>query len=130
MSSTKKNTSGLKKRLYPQFFNSSNKKVNAENLRQASHKLAKIKTDAEELAAKLNGMVLRYAAKTASSGRIFGSVTTLQIAQMLKDTGIDIDRRKIAVQSDIKELGTYEVTADLHREVKAKFNIEVVAEEA
>ena len=108
----------------------SSKKVNEENLRQASHKMAKVKSDAEDLAKKLDGMNLRFSAKTASSGRIFGSVTTLQIAQMLKDNGIEIDRRKIAVQGDIKELGTYEVTADLHREVKAKFNIEVVAEEA
>ena len=108
----------------------SNKKVNTENLRQASHKLSKIKANAEELATQLSGMNLKFAAKTASSGRIFGSVTTLQIAQALKDRGIDIDRRKISVQSDIKELGSYEVTADLHRDVKAKFNIEVVAEEA
>lgn len=108
----------------------SNRKINSENLRQAAHKIGKIKADAEALAQRLNELNLRFEAKTGISGRIFGSITTLQIAHALKDKGFDIDRRKISVHGDIKELGNYEVNVDLHRDIKAKFNIEVVAEAA
>jgi large subunit ribosomal protein L9 len=108
----------------------SNRKINAENLRQAGHKIEKIKANAQDIADKLSNLNLQIPAKTGSNGRIFGSITTLQITQALTEKGFDIDRRKISVPNSIKEVGNYEVTIDLHRDIKAKFNIEVVAEEA
>lgn len=110
--------------------NESNKKVMAENQRQAAHKMAKIKQDAESLAGRLEGQTLEIRAKTGASGKIFGSITTLQIAQNLKDKGFDIDRRKISLAGEIKETGQYTATVDLHREVKATVNLTIVPEDA
>ena len=107
----------------------SNKKVNAENLRQAAHKIAQIKETAGRLSEELATITLTIPAKTGTSGRIFGSITTLQIAQALKEKGYDIDRRRISLDGDVKSIGSYEVHVDLHRDVKAKFNMEIIAEE-
>ena|SRR5688572_3289820 len=107
----------------------SNKKVVAENQRQAAHKLAQVKSDAEKLAAQLNELSLKISAKSGTSGKIFGSITTLQIAQALKEKGYEIDRRKISLPEEIKNIGSYQANIDLHKEVKAKINLEVAAEE-
>ena len=110
--------------------NAVNIKMTAENLRQAKHKIAKFKADAETLANNLGALNLEIKAKAGTSGKIFGSITTLQIAQALKERGYDIDRRKISLTEEIKNIGTYTAAIDLHREVKAKVNLNIVAEEA
>lgn len=102
-------------------------KMAEENVRQAAHKQEKIKTDAQGIADKLEGMKLTIATKAGSNGKIFGSVTTIQIAAALADKGFDIDRRKITT-SDIKMLGDFKATLDLHKEVSAEIDIEVVQE--
>ncbi len=104
------------------------KKMLAEDLKQRAHKLEKIKKDAEELAAKLNGLALTIATKVSSTGTIFGSVSNIQIAEALSKKGFDIDRKIITVKGNVKEVGTYTAVIKLHKEVAAEITFEVVAE--
>jgi len=105
------------------------KKVLAENIKQRAHKEAKVKADAEVIAKKLEGVKLTIGAKTSSTGKIFGSVNTIQIAEALTQKGFDIDRKIISIQDDqVKEVGTYQAEIKLHREVKVKIDFEVIAE--
>ncbi|MCC8132415.1 MAG: 50S ribosomal protein L9 [Tannerellaceae bacterium] len=104
------------------------KKVLAENLRQHAHKLAKIKEDAQALAAKLEGVSLTIGAKTSSTGTIFGSVTNIQVAEALTKAGFDIDRKVIYLKEAVKEVGSYKATLKLHKEVSVEIPFEVVSE--
>lgn len=104
------------------------KKMLAEDLRQRAHKLAKIKADAEELGAKLNGLSISVGTKASANGKIFGSVTNIQVAEALEKAGFSVDRRVIAIKDAIKELGSYKAILKLHKEVSAEISIEVVAE--
>jgi large subunit ribosomal protein L9 len=108
--------------------NESNKRLIAENVRQAAHKAAKVKQDAEAVAAKIGELVIEIGAKAGESGKIFGAVTALQIADVLKAKGFDIDRKKVHMKETPKQLGTYAVTLDLHKEVKHEIQVKVVAE--
>jgi len=103
-------------------------KVLAENQRQRAHKLAKIKADAEALAASLKDVTLTIGAKTSSTGTIFGSVNSIQIAEALEKLGHNIDRKVIAIKESIKEVGNYTATLRLHKEVSVEIPFEVVAE--
>lgn len=105
------------------------KKMHAENLRQRAHKEEKIKAEAQDLAAKMTDLRLVLGAKTSSSGKIFGSVNTIQIAEALKEKGFEIDRKSILLPDDqIKEIGKYIATIKLHREVKIEVEFEIIAE--
>jgi large subunit ribosomal protein L9 len=105
------------------------KKMHAENLKQRAHKEEKIKVTAQEMASKLADVNLVVGAKTSSSGKIFGSVNTIQIAEALKEKGFDIDRKNITLPEDqIKEVGKYKAVIKLHREVKVEVGFEIVAE--
>ena len=104
----------------------SNRKMIQENIRQAAHKADKIKKDAEEIAGKLEGVTLQIPAKAGESGKIFGSVTTLQISDALKEKGFDIERKRINISSDIKTLGDYTAEIILHKEVHPEIAIQVV----
>lgn len=105
------------------------KKMHAENLKQRAHKEEKIKADAMETASKLGGVTLSIGAKTSSSGKIFGSVNTIQISEALKEKGFDIDRKSITLPEDqIKEVGKYKAVIKLHREVKVEVEFEIKAE--
>jgi large subunit ribosomal protein L9 len=107
-----------------------NKKILAENLKKKAHKEAKVKMSAEELAKQLKDITVRIGAKAAETGRIFGSVNAIQIAQALKDQfNFDVDRKKIHVdQEHIKELGQYKAKIHLHKEIQVEINFEVFAE--
>ncbi|MGB4205380.1 MAG: 50S ribosomal protein L9 [Bacteroidales bacterium] len=107
-----------------------NKKINAENLKQKSFKEIKIRSEAEAFAAKLRDITLTIGAKAASTGKIFGSVNAIQIAEALREQfNFDVDRKRIKLDGDsIKELGNYEAEVILHKEVKATIKFEVVAE--
>ena len=108
---------------------SSAKKMHTENLRQRAHKEEKIKLAAQVIAEKLSGIKLVVGAKTSTSGKIFGSVNTIQIAESLKEKGFDIDRRNITLPEDqIKEIGNYKAVIKLHREVKVEIDFEIVGE--
>ena len=106
------------------------RKVLAENLKQRAHKLAKIKADAEELAAKLAPVALTIATKVSATGTIFGAVGNIQIAEALAKLGFEIDRKTIVVKETVKEVGSYTATVKLHKEVSVEIPFEVVAEEA
>nr|WP_325289489.1 50S ribosomal protein L9 [uncultured Bacteroides sp.] len=106
------------------------KKMLAEELKQRAHKLEKIKKDAEELAAKLEGVSLTIATKISSTGTIFGSVSNIQIADELAKLGHNIDRKIIVVKDAVKEVGHYKAVVKLHKEVSVEIPFEVVAEEA
>ncbi len=103
-------------------------KVLAENQRQRAHKLAKIKADAEALAAQLKDVKLTIGAKTSATGTIFGSVNSIQIAEALEKAGYTIDRKIIEIKEPVKEVGNYTATIKLHKEVSVDVPIEVVAE--
>lgn len=103
-------------------------KVLAENQRQRAHKLAKIKADAEALAASLADVKLTIGAKTSSTGTIFGSVNAIQIAEALEKAGFNIDRKFISIKQSVKEVGNYVAVLKLHKEVSVEVPFEVVAE--
>ena len=117
--------------LIPQGFakaaTASAKKVLAENLRQRAHKDAKILADAQALAATLENLNLTFTVK-AEEGRIFGSITSADVAEALAAKGVEVDKKNITVEG-IKTVGEYKVAVKLHREVKAEVAISVVAEE-
>ena len=104
------------------------KKVLAENLRQRAHKLEKIKSNAQELAAKLEGVSLTIGAKTSSTGTIFGSVTNIQIAEELAKKGFEVERKQIVIKDSVKEVGNYKATLKLHKEVSVEIPFEVISE--
>lgn len=104
------------------------KKVIAENLKQAQFKQEKIKKDAEAVAAKLEGVKLTIGAKAGESGKIFGSVNTIQVADALKKQGFEVDRRRITFETEPKFVGEYTANLNLHKEVKVQVPFEVVAE--
>ena len=103
-------------------------KVLAENAKQRAHKLAKIKADAEELAAKLAEVKLTIGAKTSATGTIFGSVNAIQISEALEKLGLTVDRKLIEIKDSVKEVGNYVATVKLHKEVSVEVPFEVVAE--
>ncbi|HZK03171.1 MAG TPA: 50S ribosomal protein L9 [Bacteroidaceae bacterium] len=104
------------------------KKVLAEDLRQRAHKLEKIKQEAEQIAAKFEGISLEIPVKTSKSGSVFGGVSSTRIAEELLKKGIEIDRKKIEVASSIKTVGSYIAVITLHKEVSVEVPYEVVAE--
>lgn len=105
------------------------KKILAENIKQRAHKEAKLKEIATEIAKKLENKKITIGAKTSSSGKIFGSVNTIQIAEAINKKGFELDRKQIILAEDsIKEVGTYTAKVKLHKEVIVEFEFEVVAE--
>ena len=104
------------------------RKVLAENIKQAQFKQEKIKKDADAVAAKLEGVTLSIGAKAGESGKIFGAVNTIQVADALKKLGFDVDRRRITFETDVKFVGDYIANLNLHKEVKVKVPFTVVAE--
>ena len=103
-------------------------KVLAENQRQRAHKLAKIKADAEALAASLEGVTFTIATKVSATGTIFGAVNAIQVSEALEKLGHNIDRKLIVIKDTIKEVGNYTATINLHKEVSVEIPFEVVAE--
>lgn len=118
--------------LIPQGFaiiaNVSNRKQIEENIRQASHKAEKLKKDAEDLAKKIGDLTIELSTKAGESGKIFGAITPNQVAEALKDRGYEVDRRKVSFNQDIKEVGEYTASLDLHRDIQHEITVKVVAE--
>ena len=104
-----------------------NLKMLEENNRQGAKKREKLKADALALSEQLKDFAITIGMKAGANGKIFGSVTPLQVSQVLKTKGYDIDRRKIEI-GDVKVLGTYEATLNLHRDVAINISVEVVGE--
>ncbi len=104
------------------------KKMLAEDLKQRAHKLERIKNEALELADKLKDIVLKVGAKTSTTGKIFGAVGPIQIADAFEKAGYMVDRKVIVIKDPIKEIGSYKATLKLHKEVTIEVAFEVVAE--
>ncbi|MCH2225155.1 MAG: 50S ribosomal protein L9 [Crocinitomicaceae bacterium] len=105
------------------------KKAHTEVMKQKSHKDSKILAEAQELGTKIEGTSVKIITKAGDKGKIFGSVNTIQLSEVLKAEGIEIDRKSLKIKDEpIREVGSYEATANLHKEVKASFTFEVVGE--
>lgn len=107
------------------------KKMHAENLRQRAHKEAKIREEAAAIAAKVEGLQVTIATKVSTTGKIFGSVNNIQVAEALAAKGFEIDRRNITIigEDSVKEVGIYDVVVKFHKDIKANIKIEIVGEE-
>ncbi|MEW6419284.1 MAG: 50S ribosomal protein L9 [Nitrospirota bacterium] len=109
--------------------------ANIKNIRSLEHekriiqeKAKKIKNSAQDLAHKISTITLMIKAKAGEEGKLFGSVTTMDIAELLKNEGIEIDKKKISLDEPIKRLGSYSVNIKLHHEISTQVNIQVVQE--
>ncbi|MBI3141698.1 MAG: 50S ribosomal protein L9 [Bacteroidetes bacterium] len=108
--------------------NASNRKMLAEMTKQQTNKIAKIRQDAENLANRIEGLQMTLKAKVGTGTKIFGSVTTLQVAHMLKDAGIEVDRRLISFLAPIKEVGQHKVMVECYKGIVANATLNVVAD--
>lgn len=102
----------------------------AEVVKQRAHKEEKLRKEADAKAEQLSNLSLKVGAKVGEKGKIFGSVTPIQLADALKKAGFTIDRRDINLhnQDNIKSVGKYTATVDIYRDIKATVNFEVIAE--
>ena len=103
-----------------------NVKMNAEDLRQKAFKEQKTRKEADLVAKSLDGILVKIGAKAAVTGKIYGSVNAIQIADALRDQfKIDIDRKKIHVDGEsIKETGNYTASVRLHKDILVTINFE------
>jgi ribosomal protein L9 len=104
------------------------KKMLAEDLKQRAHKLERLKNDAIELAEKLKDITLNVGAKTSTTGKIFGAVGPIQLADAFEKAGFTVDRKVIVLKDAVKEVGSYKATLKLHKEVTVEVAFEVIAE--
>jgi large subunit ribosomal protein L9 len=104
------------------------KKMLAEDLKQRAHKLERLKNDAIELAEKVKDITLTVGAKTSTTGKIFGAVGPIQLADAFEKAGFTVDRKVIVIKDAVKEIGSYKATLKLHKEVNVEVAFEVVAE--
>ena len=110
--------------------------ANVKNIRAMEHakktiqeKAKKIRGQAQDLSDKIANMTIMIKAKSGEEGRLFGSVTSMDIAEQMKNQGIDIDKKKIVIEEPIKRLGSYSVGIKLHSDVTTQVTLQVVAEE-
>ena len=105
------------------------KKAHAEIMKQKSHKDSKVLAEAQALGTKIEATSVKIVTKAGEKGKIFGSVNTIQLSEALKAEGIEVDRKSLKIKDEpIREVGSFEATANLHKEVKASFTFEVVGE--
>jgi len=91
-------------------------------------KSKKMKASVQDFADRLSKITLVIKAKAGEEGKLFGSVTTMDIAEQLKNEGIEIDKKKISLDEPIKRIGTYAVSVRLHPEIDTQINLQVVEE--
>ncbi len=107
----------------------SSRKMHAETVKQRAFKEEKIIKEAQTNAKSLEGMIVKIGAKVGESGKIFGSVNSIQLAEAIKKLGFDVERKNIAMDEEgIKSTGTYHANVKLHKAVTAKVTFEVVSE--
>ncbi len=105
------------------------RKVHAENLKQKAHKAGKLIEEARKTAEKLGNTVFKIGAKAGESGKIFGSVNTIQLADVLEQSGFTIDRKRITIKNEpIKEVGTYQAEVAIYKDITQTITFEVVSE--
>lgn len=98
--------------------------------RQLTHKAEKLSKEAADVKARIEAVVCAFEYKASEEGKLFGSVTSMEIADTLAAQGIEIDRRKIILDQPIKELGEHEVEVKLNAGVNATIKVTVAKEEA
>jgi large subunit ribosomal protein L9 len=91
-------------------------------------KAKKIRNSALDLSQKISAMTLVIKAKAGEEGKLFGAVTTMDIAEQMKNEGIEIDKKRISLDEPIKRIGTYSVSVKVHPEVSTQINVQVVEE--
>ena len=96
-----------------------------EERRQQEHKIQQVRMDAQQIADKLESMEILIPARVGEDNRIFGTITNQQVADALRDRDLDLDRRKIALDEEIRLTGVYTATVKLHPEVSAKVKVRV-----
>lgn len=107
----------------------SNRKVLNESIRQRAHKEEKIRTESQAIAEKLAASKIEIGAKVGESGKIFGSVNAIQLAEAFRKLGIEVDRKNITFDEEaIKQLGTYSAHVKVYKDIKVDVSFEVVAE--
>jgi len=105
------------------------KKAHQDMMRQKAHKETKILNEAQEIATKLEQIVLTIPTKVGENGKIFGSINTLQLSEALKKLDFHIDRKSLTIKEEtVKEVGIYHAVANLHKGVKPEFKFEVISE--
>ncbi|MAZ37888.1 MAG: 50S ribosomal protein L9 [Crocinitomicaceae bacterium] len=105
------------------------KKIREENLRQRSHKIEKVREEAKAAAEKLAAITVKIGAKVGENGKIFGSITNLQVADAIKALGFEVERKNIAIVNEpIKQVGTYEAKVKFQKGVETTINFEVIEE--
>jgi len=109
--------------------------ANIKNVKSMEHaqkviheKAKKLKESVQDFAQRLSGLTLVIKAKAGEEGKLFGSVTSMDIAEQLKNQGIEIDKKKISLEDPIKRLGTHTVGIRLHPEIDARITLQVVEE--
>lgn len=107
----------------------SNKKMISENIRQAAHKAEKAIKDAQELAKQIGELTVEIKTKAGESGKIFGAITPIQVAEALVAKGHEVDRKRISFEQKIKDVGEYTAILDLHKEVHHPIQVKVIAED-
>ncbi len=106
-----------------------NKKVLAENVKQQNFKENKIRSEAEALKQKIESISLKISQKVSTTGKIFGSVNNIQIANaLLEQHQVEVDRKKISFEP-VKEIGSYSAKIFIFKDIEAVCNFEVIAEE-
>ena len=106
-----------------------NLKALTEVKKQQAFKEEKLRKEATASAEKLNGVVVKVGAKAGESGKIFGSVTNIQVAEALKKAGYDVERKNIEINGDaIKQVGSYTAKVRFFKEIVSTINFEVIAE--
>lgn len=109
--------------------NAANRAKRDEIVAKYEAEMAQRVDEFKAIAEQLNGSVIKIAAKAGTSGKIFGSVTSIQLVQAIKDQlGLDVERRSVTIEEEVKNLGTYVAKANLHKEVEANINFEVIAD--
>ena len=96
--------------------------------RLVQHRMAKTKKDIQQLAQEIENLSCTFAKPVGESGKLFGSVTTMEIETYLKENGIEVDRKKIHLEEPIKSVGMYTVPVKLHPDVVANLKVWVVQE--
>jgi large subunit ribosomal protein L9 len=101
----------------------------AESVRQRAHKEEKLRTEASATAEKLAAITVQVGAKVGESGKIFGSVNAIQIAEALRKAGVEVERKNITLDEEsVKQIGTYTAHVKIYKDIKADVKFEVVAE--
>jgi len=110
--------------------NDASRKVHAETMKQKAFKEEKIKKEAEKLLENLKNITVKIGAKAGTTGKIYGSVNAMQIADAIKEQfNFEVDKRKIQIEGEsIKETGTYTAKVQLHKEISVDVTFEVIAE--